>query len=113
MAAIQNLKFTIPLNNFGLDISRSMQHFVGEWIWCELRREVVWKSFSYMVPMITKTKDKRAKNKNFENIKQTKWPGDMVDKYIYPKFGDSFIRGDDVYGRRTPRLRHDSSSAVQ
>ena len=37
-------------------------------------------------------------------MKKKKWSGDMVDRYLYPKFGiNSFggIRENDVYGRTT------------
>ncbi len=65
---------------------------------------------------------KKSKIKNFE--KQKKWSGDMVDRYLSPKFGiNSFsgFRENDVDGRtddgRTTtddgRPRDDSSSAVQ
>ncbi len=48
-----------------------------------------------------------------------KWAGDMVDRYLSPKFGINLfsgIRENDVYGRWTAddgRPRDDSSSAVQ
>ncbi len=66
-------------------------------------------------PMLTKTKKNREKskiktfekqtNKKKKKPKKKKWSGDMVDRYLSPKFGiNSFsgIRENDVYGRRTP-----------
>ena len=64
---------------------------------------------------------KKSKIKNFEN---TKLFGDMVDRYLSPKFSVnslSGIRENDVYRRRTDgrrmdddeRPHNDSTSAVQ
>ncbi len=62
--------------------------------------------------MLTKTKIvKKNINKNFEK----KWSGDMVDRYMSPKFGvDSFsgIRENDVYGRTTDGRRRTTDARV-
>ncbi len=105
IAKIQNLKFYISLNNFGRDPPQGYAWFFGP-----------------MEQNVNKNEKKKVKIKNVKFWKQTNktWSGDMVDRYLSPKFGvnplDSFW--ENVYGRTTDgrtdgRPRHDSSSAVQ
>ncbi len=71
-----------------------------EWIWSVLSEEMSLNLFLPYGHMLTKTKKIRKKFK----ILKKKWSGDMMDRYLSPKFGvnplDGF-RESDVYGRTT------------
>ena len=70
--------------------------------------------------MLTKTK-KNVKKINFWKTKKKKMSGDMLDRYLSPKFGVNPLEGswENYLCLRTEgrtddgRPRHDSTSAVQ